>query len=139
MLLRIDPDRYRLEAERAQAVLEQSMAEQVRAGADLKRREALAQNELLSVEELTRSQGEHARLGASVDVAKAALGIALQNLQRVRGAPAGRGHHQHPHGGHRPVRPGRHRARDDRGREPPAPALQGLGGRVAARRRSGAA
>jgi multidrug efflux pump subunit AcrA (membrane-fusion protein) len=44
VLLRIDPDRYRLEAERAQAVLEQSRAEQDRAGADLRRREALAQN-----------------------------------------------------------------------------------------------
>lgn len=82
VLLRIDPERYRLEAERAQAVLEQSRAEQSRAGADLKRREALAQNDLLSVEELTRSQGENARLGASVDVAKAALGIAQQNRQR---------------------------------------------------------
>jgi len=82
VLLRIDPERYRLEAERAQAVLEQSRAEQFRAGADLRRREALAQNDLLSVEELTRSQGENARLGASVDVAKAALGIAQQNRQR---------------------------------------------------------
>ena len=87
VLLRIDPERYRLEAERAQAVLEQSKAEQFRAGADLRRREALAQNDLLSVEELTRSQGEHARLGASVDVAKAALGIARQNLQRSEVRP----------------------------------------------------
>jgi len=87
VLLRIDPARYRLEAERAQAVLEQSRAEQDRAAADLRRREALAQNDLLSVEELTRSQGENARLGASVDVAKAALGIAKQNLQRSEVRP----------------------------------------------------
>jgi membrane fusion protein, multidrug efflux system len=87
VLLRIDPARYRLEAERAQAVLEQSKAEQDRAAADLRRREALAQNDLLSVEELTRSQGENARLGASVDVAKAALGIAKQNLQRSEVRP----------------------------------------------------
>ncbi len=87
VLLRIDPERYRLEAERAQAVLEQSKAEQDRAAADLRRREALAQNDLLSVEELTRSQGESARLGASVDVAKAALGIARQNLQRSEVRP----------------------------------------------------
>ncbi len=87
VLLRIDPDRYRLEAERAEALLEQSRAEQDRAGADLKRREALAQNDLLSVEELTRSQGENARLGASVDVAKAALGIARQNLRRAEVRP----------------------------------------------------
>jgi len=87
VLLRIDPARYRLEAERAQAVLEQSKAEQDRAAADLRRREALAQNDLLSVEELTRSQGENARLGASVDVAKAALGIAKQNLRRSEVRP----------------------------------------------------
>lgn len=87
VLLRIDPARYRLEAERAQAVLEQSKAEQDRAAADLRRREALAQNDLLSVEELTRSQGENARLGASVDVARAALGIAKQNLQRSEVRP----------------------------------------------------
>jgi multidrug efflux system membrane fusion protein len=87
VLLRIDPARYRLEAERAQALLEQARAEQDRAAADLKRREALAQNDLLSVEELTRSQGENARLGASVDVAQAALGIAKQNLQRSEVRP----------------------------------------------------
>ncbi len=87
VLLRIDPARYRLEAERAEALLEQSRAEQDRAAADLRRREALAQNDLLSVEELTRSQGENARLGASVDVARAALGIAKQNLQRSEVRP----------------------------------------------------
>ena len=76
VLLRIDPDRYRLEAERAQAVIEQSRAEQERAGADLRRREALAQNDLLSAEELNRSRSDSARLTASVEVAKAALGIA---------------------------------------------------------------
>ncbi|HEX9188710.1 MAG TPA: efflux RND transporter periplasmic adaptor subunit [Vicinamibacteria bacterium] len=87
VLLRIDPDRYRLEVERARAVLAQSRAEQDRAEADLKRREALAQNDLLSVEELTRSRGETARLAASVDVAQAALGIAQQNLQRSEVRP----------------------------------------------------
>jgi membrane fusion protein (multidrug efflux system) len=82
VLLRIDPDRYRLEAERARAVLEQSRAEQDRAGADLRRREALAQSNLLSVEELNRSRSDSARLTASVEVAQAALGIAQQNRQR---------------------------------------------------------
>jgi multidrug efflux system membrane fusion protein len=91
VLLRIDPERYRLEAERALATLEQAQAEQNRAAADLTRREALAQNELLSAEELTRSQSESTRLTASVDVAKAALGIARQNLARseVRAQVAG--------------------------------------------------
>jgi membrane fusion protein, multidrug efflux system len=91
VLLRIDPDRYRLESERAKAVLEQSAAERGQAEADLKRREALAQNELLSAEELTRSRSDSARLAASVEVAKAAQGIALQNLRRseVRSPIAG--------------------------------------------------
>ena len=87
VLLRIDPDRYRLETERAQATLEQARAEQDRAGADLKRREALASNDLLSAEELTRSRSESTRLIASVDVAQAALGIARQNLARSEVRP----------------------------------------------------
>jgi len=91
VLLRIDPDRYRLEAERAMAVLGQSAAERGQAEADLKRREALAANELLSAEELTRSRSDNARLAASVEVAKAAHGIALQNMARseVRSPIAG--------------------------------------------------
>ncbi len=87
VLLRIDPDRYRLEAERAGATLDQAQAEQNRAAADLTRREALAQSELLSAEELTRSQSESTRLTASVEVAKAALGIARQNLARSEVRP----------------------------------------------------
>jgi RND family efflux transporter MFP subunit len=87
VLLRIDPDRYRLEAERSQATLEQSQAEQDRAGADLRRREALAQNDLLSAEELTRSRSESSRLTASVEVSRAALGIARQNLARSEVRP----------------------------------------------------
>lgn len=83
VLLRIDPDRYRLEAERAQAEIQQSRAEQERAGADLRRREALAQNDLLSAEELNRSRSDSTRLTASVQMAQAALGIAQQNLQRA--------------------------------------------------------
>jgi len=87
VLLRIDPDRYRLEAERAQATIEQSQAEQDRAGADLRRREALAQNDLLSAEELNRSRSDSTRLTASVEVAQAALGIAQQNLARSEVRP----------------------------------------------------
>jgi multidrug efflux system membrane fusion protein len=87
VLLRIDPERYRLEAERAEATLEQARAEQERAAADLTRRVTLAQSELLSAEELTRSQSESTRLTASVQVAKAALGIARQNLARSEVRP----------------------------------------------------
>jgi multidrug efflux system membrane fusion protein len=87
VLLRIDPERYKLEAERAEATLAQAQAEQVRAEADLKRRQALAQSDLLSAEELTRSQSESTRLTASVDVSKAAFGIARQNLARSEVRP----------------------------------------------------
>jgi RND family efflux transporter MFP subunit len=87
VLIRIDPDRYQLEAERARAALEQARAEQDRAGADLRRREALAQNDLLSAEELNRSRSDSARLTASVEVSKAALGIAQQNLARSEVRP----------------------------------------------------
>jgi RND family efflux transporter MFP subunit len=83
VLLRIDPNRYRLEAERAKAALSQAEAERVRAQADLQRREALANSQLLSAEELTRSQSDSARLTAAVEVARAASGIAQQNLQRA--------------------------------------------------------
>ncbi len=86
VLLRIDPDRYRLEAERAKAVLDQAKAERGQAEADLKRREALAQSELLSAEELTRSRSDRNRLAAAVDVSEAAPGIALQNLAARGGA-----------------------------------------------------
>jgi len=87
VLLRIDPERYRLEAERAVATLEQARAEQERAAADLTRRQALARSDLLSAEELTRSQSESSRLTASVEVAQAALGIARQNLARSEVRP----------------------------------------------------
>jgi len=91
VLLRIDPDRYRLEAERSRAQLEQAKADRGQAEADLKRREALAQSELLSAEELTRSRTDRNRLASAVDVAQAAAGIATQNLQRseVRAPIAG--------------------------------------------------
>ncbi len=83
VLLRIDPSRYRLEAERAQAAFEQTQAELGRAEADRKRRETLAQNQLLSAEELMRSRSDSERLAAAVEVARAALGIARQNLERA--------------------------------------------------------
>jgi membrane fusion protein, multidrug efflux system len=87
VLLRIDPDRYRVEAEQAKASKDQATAELGRAQADLQRREALAQNELLSTEELARSRGEKARLGAGVEVSKATYEIALQNQQRSEVKP----------------------------------------------------
>lgn len=87
VLLRIDPDRHRVEAERARGLKDQATAELGRAQADLDRRESLAANQLLSTEELARSRGENARLGAAVEVAKAAYEIALQNLRRSEVKP----------------------------------------------------
>ena len=44
VLLRIDPDRYRLEAERAEAAYKKAWPTAPRAQADLERREALARS-----------------------------------------------------------------------------------------------
>jgi membrane fusion protein, multidrug efflux system len=82
VLLRIDPERYRLEVERAEAAYRRSIAEQGRAAADLQRREQLAKEQLISPEELNRARGEEAGSGADVSAAKAAFDIASQNLRR---------------------------------------------------------
>jgi len=87
VLLRIDPERYRLEAERAEAALQQARAEYGRAQADLTRREELAENKLVAQEEMTRSRGENLRLAAAVEAVKAAHAIALQNLRRSEVRP----------------------------------------------------
>jgi len=87
VLLRIDPDRHRVEAERSKALEDQATAELGRAQADLARRESLAKSQLLSTEELTRSRGENARLEAAVEVAKAAHELALQDLRRSEVRP----------------------------------------------------
>ena len=135
VLLRIDPARYQLEAERAGASLEQAQAERVRAEADLRRREALAHSQLLSAEELTRSQSDSARLSAAVEVARAAAGIARQNVERseVRSPIAGVIDTRSDRHGR--VRAHRDGARHDRRHEPAAPALQGVRDRVARRAR----
>lgn len=87
VLLRIDPDRHRVEAERAKALKDQAAAELGRAQADLDRRESLAASQLLSAEELARSRGENARLSAAVEVAKAAYELALQDQRRSEVRP----------------------------------------------------
>jgi membrane fusion protein (multidrug efflux system) len=87
VLLHIDPDRYRLEAERTKAALEQATADLERARADLARREALAENELVAAEELTRARSDVAGLTGAVEVAKAANGLARQNVRRSEVRP----------------------------------------------------
>src|SRR5262245_20985586 len=71
-LLRIDPERYRLEERRAEATYKKALADQHRAEADLQRREELNQAELVAQEELNRSRGETERMTAETAAAKAA-------------------------------------------------------------------
>jgi multidrug efflux system membrane fusion protein len=91
VLARIDPDRYRLEAERAEATYQKALADQHRAEADLARREALARDALVAAEELNRSRGETERMSAEASGAKAARDWARQNVERslVRPSRAG--------------------------------------------------
>jgi multidrug efflux system membrane fusion protein len=91
VLARIDPDRYKLEADRAEAAYRKALAEEQRARNDLERREALARDHLVAAEELNRSRGENDQLAAESAAAKAARDIANQNLSRssVRPSRAG--------------------------------------------------
>jgi len=83
VLARIDPERYRLEAVRADAAYRRAVADRKRAEADLVRREALAREQLVADEELNRSRQETERLSADAAAAKAALEIAEQNVRRA--------------------------------------------------------
>jgi membrane fusion protein, multidrug efflux system len=88
VLARIDPDRYRVEAERGEATYRKAQADEQRARMDLERREALARDQLVAVEELNRSRGETERLSAESAAAKAARDIANQNLARSSVRPS---------------------------------------------------
>lgn len=88
VLVRIDPDRYRLEAERAEATYRKTLADAERARADLARREALARDQLVAAEELNRSRGEAEQLQAESAAAKAARDIAQQNVERASVRPS---------------------------------------------------
>lgn len=91
VLVAIDPERYRLEAERAEAALRKAVADWQRSEADTRRRQALAKESLVAAEELDRSRLETERLAADAAAAKAALGLAVQNRERsnVRSPRAG--------------------------------------------------
>lgn len=91
VLVRIDPERYRLQAEQAEAAHRRAIADWKRAESDLARRESLAKGQLVAVEELNRSRQETERMAADAAAAEAASKIALQNLQRssVRAPRAG--------------------------------------------------
>lgn len=88
ILVRIDPDRYRLEAERAAAAERRAVADSDRARSDLHRRETLAREQLLAEEELDRARQEARRLSAEAAVARAGTEIAQQNLRRSEVRPA---------------------------------------------------
>jgi RND family efflux transporter MFP subunit len=87
VLLRIDPERYKLEAARAEATYRKAVADADRARADSDRREALAREQLVAAEELNRSRAETAQLQAEAAAAKAAWEIALQNVRRSEVRP----------------------------------------------------
>jgi membrane fusion protein, multidrug efflux system len=91
VLARIDPERFRLDAQRASAAYLKAQAEQRRAAADLARREKLAQEELVSEEELNRAKGENERLSAEAASSKALYDMALQNQQRSQVRPKAAG------------------------------------------------
>jgi multidrug efflux system membrane fusion protein len=82
VLARIDPERYRLELARAEAALQQAVAEKDRSEADLRRREALDESQLVAAEELNRSRGETSRLRAAAEAARAERDWARENLKR---------------------------------------------------------
>jgi RND family efflux transporter MFP subunit len=87
VLVRIDPDRYRFEAEKADAAWKRAVADLKRSESDLARREALAKENLVAVEELTRARLEAERLAADAAAAKSALDLAKQNVQRSAVVP----------------------------------------------------
>jgi membrane fusion protein, multidrug efflux system len=82
VLLRIDPDRYRLELARAEADYQRTLADSRRAASDLARREELARENLVAAEELNRARQEADRLAADAQSARAARDIAAQNVAR---------------------------------------------------------
>jgi multidrug efflux system membrane fusion protein len=83
ILLRIDPDRYRLELARADANYKRALADAQRAASDLTRREQLARENLVAVEELNRARQEAERMAADAQSLKAARDIAAQNVARA--------------------------------------------------------
>ena len=91
VLLKIDPERYRIEAERAEANFKKAVADAERAEWERKRREELAAQQLVAAEELNRARQEAERLSAEANAMKAAWDWAKQNLRRseVRPSQAG--------------------------------------------------
>ena len=91
VLARIDPERYRLEAAKAEATHRKAVADAERAQAELTRREALARDRLVAEEELARARIEAERLAAEAASAQASLDIArlAERRSEVRPPRAG--------------------------------------------------
>ena len=79
----IDPDRYKLEADRAEANYRRAVADGSQAAATYARREELAKQNLVSAEDLNQTRTGADRSAADVAAAKAARDIAAQNLSRA--------------------------------------------------------
>ena len=79
----IDPERYKLEAERAEANYRRAVADGDSAAATYARREALAKENLVSAEDLNQTRAGNDRSAADLAAAKAARDIANQNLSRA--------------------------------------------------------
>jgi len=84
ILATIDPERFRLQAERAKARYEQTQALHEQAGSELKRREELLHQTppLVSAEEVERARQELERQRATAAEAKAAWELAEQDRRR---------------------------------------------------------
>jgi membrane fusion protein (multidrug efflux system) len=87
VLLSIDPERYRVAGEQAEATYKKSLADQHRAQDDWRRQEQLAEEKLVSESGLIRARQEAERLSADAASAKAAWDIALQNVRRASVRP----------------------------------------------------
>lgn len=82
VLVLVDPERHRLEVARAEAAHLRAQSDLRRAQEELSRRERLAKEELLAMDEVNRYRAASESLEADVVAAKAALDIALQNQRR---------------------------------------------------------
>jgi multidrug efflux system membrane fusion protein len=91
VLLKIDPERYRIEAAEAEANYKKASADAERAAWERKRREELAEEQLVAAEELNRARQEAERLAAEAAATKASWEWARENLRRsdVRAPQAG--------------------------------------------------
>jgi multidrug efflux system membrane fusion protein len=82
VLVLVDPERYRLERDRAEANYLRAQSDLRRAQEELERRERLANAELLAMDEVDRYRAASEGLEAEVAAAKAARDIASQNQRR---------------------------------------------------------